>query len=123
MKKQEWEQDIINRQRNIVFPDTVLNEGRFYWNIFSRDAEFTHGQRIGLIIWGLSVLVPGCVGLADSISALAQSRGGLAAFWTYPALFMLWFTVFGIILILRGAFPPQPSRLIRLRSYRRPRIR
>jgi hypothetical protein len=37
MKKQEWEQDIINRQRNIVFPDTVLNEGRFYRNLFSRE--------------------------------------------------------------------------------------
>ncbi len=123
MKKVEWEQDIINRQRNIVFPDTVLNEGRFYRNIFSRDAEFTRGQRIGLVIWGLCVLVPGCVGLAGSVSSFRQSRGGLAAFWTYPALFMLWFTVFGIILILRGAFPPEPRRLIRLRNYRRPRIR
>lgn len=39
MKKEDWEQDIFNRQRNIVFPDTVLNEGRPYRNIFSRGAK------------------------------------------------------------------------------------
>ncbi len=119
MKKQEWEQDIINRQRNIVFPDTVLNEGRFYRNIFSRTPDFTRGQRVGLVIWGLCVFVSGCVGLAGSISTLRQSHGGLAAFWTYPTVFVLWFIFFGIILVLRGAFPPEPTRLVRLQRYRR----
>ena len=49
MTRQEWEQDVINRQRNIVFPDTNLNEGRFYRNIASGKAVFSRGQKISLV--------------------------------------------------------------------------
>jgi hypothetical protein len=43
MNQQEWERDVRNRQRNIVFPDTNLNEGRFYRNLASGKTIFTAG--------------------------------------------------------------------------------
>jgi hypothetical protein len=33
VKREEWLQDIEARQRNVVFPDTVNNEARFWRNI------------------------------------------------------------------------------------------
>jgi len=50
MSLKEWERDVLNRQRNIVFPDTNLNEGRFYRNIASGKAVFSRGQKICLAI-------------------------------------------------------------------------
>jgi hypothetical protein len=49
MNQQQWERDVINRQRNIVFPDTNLNQGRFYRNIASGKAVHTLGQKISLL--------------------------------------------------------------------------
>src|SRR5690349_20459038 len=109
MKKLDWEQDILNRQRNIVFPDTVLNEGRFYRNIFSRDAYFTPGQRIGLVMFGIFNLTLGLVGLFSG-SLISMGIFGLMI-------------IFGLGMIVRAIVPSKPSRLTRLRGYRRPRIR
>jgi hypothetical protein len=50
MTLKDWERDVLNRQRNIVFPDTNLNEGRFYRNIATGKAVFTPGQRISLLL-------------------------------------------------------------------------
>ena len=50
MNQQKWERDILNRQRNIVFPDTVLNEGRFYRNVASGKAVFSTAQKVSLVI-------------------------------------------------------------------------
>src|SRR6185503_10824970 len=50
MSLKEWERDVINRQRNIVFPDTNLNEGRFYRNIASGKAVFNWGQKVALLV-------------------------------------------------------------------------
>jgi hypothetical protein len=50
MGHKQWERDVINRQRNIVFPDTILNEGRFYRNIASGKAVFTRGQKVSLLL-------------------------------------------------------------------------
>ncbi|MBZ5493914.1 MAG: hypothetical protein LAO76_23585 [Acidobacteriia bacterium] len=49
MSLKEWERDVINRQRN-VFPDTNLNEGRFYRNIASGKAVFSVGQKVSLLM-------------------------------------------------------------------------
>ena len=35
-KRDEWLQDIEARQRNVVFPDTVQNEARFWRNLGNR---------------------------------------------------------------------------------------
>jgi hypothetical protein len=89
MKRKDFERDIINRQRNIVFPDTVLNEGRFYRNIFSRDAEFTRGQRIGLGLIGLFFIAMGTFGIAMSVSSIMRSKGENLRFQPIPFHFWL----------------------------------
>lgn len=55
---QEWEGDIAARQRNVVFPDTVQNEGRFWRNLGNQ--PWTPTTKIGLAI--LSVFVFGLLG-------------------------------------------------------------
>lgn len=54
VKRRDWERDIELRQRNIVFPDTVHNEGRFYRNILERGKPVNPVQRAGLLILGFS---------------------------------------------------------------------
>jgi hypothetical protein len=121
MKRKDFERDTINRQRNIVFPDTVLNEGRFYRNIFSRDAEFTRGQRIGLGLIGLFFIAMGTFGIAMSVSSIMRSKGGESAVSAYPIPFLAGMWGLGLIVLLRGVFPPEPNRLKRLQTARRPR--
>jgi hypothetical protein len=64
-KREEWEQDIIARQRNTVFPDTVKNEGRFWRNLASGKQKLTVVQGIGIalmfvalgtVLWGNAAL-------------------------------------------------------------------
>ena len=55
---EEWERDIAARQRNVVFPDTVQNEARFWRNLGNQPRTPT--TRIGLAI--LSVFVFGLLG-------------------------------------------------------------
>jgi len=53
-----WERDIPARQRNVVFPDTVQNEARFWRNLGNQ--PWTPTTRIGLAI--LSVFIFGLLG-------------------------------------------------------------
>jgi len=56
-KRDEWRQDIKARQRNVVFPDTVQNEARFWRNIGKQ--PFTTSTKVGLAvlaILGLGVI-------------------------------------------------------------------
>jgi hypothetical protein len=39
--RKEWEQDTNARQRNVVFPDTVQNEGRLWRNLLNRGQKLT----------------------------------------------------------------------------------
>jgi len=48
---EEWERDIASRQRNVVFPDTVQNEARFWRNLGNQ--PWTPTTRIGLAILGV----------------------------------------------------------------------
>ena len=59
MSLKEWERDVINRQRNIVFPDTAENEARFWRNVLSGKRPLTVAQKIGLgiLLLGASTLV------------------------------------------------------------------
>jgi hypothetical protein len=68
-----WLQDISDRQRSVVFPDTVQNEARFWRNI--GDQPWTTTTKIGL---GLMVVLFGGFGAAI-IAATIQ--GGV--FWAY----------------------------------------
>ena len=54
-KDNEWLQDAKARQRNVVFPDTVQNETRFWRNLGKQ--PFTTNTKIGLALltclgWG-----------------------------------------------------------------------
>lgn len=54
-KREEWLRDIEERQRNVVFPDTVNNEARFWRNIIQGKQRLTVVQRVGIGIFVLSV--------------------------------------------------------------------
>src|SRR6266849_6658114 len=70
-----WEQDLRNRQRNIVFPDTVLNEARFYRHMFASKASFTLLQRFGIVLLAFQFLLTGSSFLAGAIGAFAELEG------------------------------------------------
>jgi hypothetical protein len=48
--KDDWLRDINVRQRNVVFPDTVQNEGRFWRNIWSGKQSPSFSQWVGILI-------------------------------------------------------------------------
>lgn len=119
MSLKEWERDVINRQRNIVFPDTNLNEGRFYRNIASGKAVFSVGQKISLAIIVLYVTVMTSFGLAEAIAETMAQReleGKVTGLW--GGLYLLTILFFWIFLGVKGLLPDSPARK-RRRGYRR----
>jgi len=52
-KKDEWLRDIEARQRNIVFPDTAANEGRFWRNLYEGKQKLTRLQAVGIAIMAI----------------------------------------------------------------------
>ncbi|HEV7553687.1 MAG TPA: hypothetical protein VGP65_18540, partial [Candidatus Angelobacter sp.] len=70
MSLKKWERDVLNRQRNIVFPDTNLNEGRFYRNIASGKAVSSWGQKVSLLIVAFYFLAIFSAGLAGAVGGL-----------------------------------------------------
>ena len=80
MSLKEWERDVLNRQRNIVFPDTNLNEGRFYRNIASGKAVFSRGQKASLLVIALYFLLIFSVALASAIGQFASKNRIQSAF-------------------------------------------
>ena len=118
MSLKDWERDVINRQRNIVFPDTNLNEGRFYRNIASGKAVFSRGQKICLLIIVVFVTVVTSFGLAEAIAATMSQRnlpGKVTGLW--GSLYLLAILFFWIFLGVKGLLPASPVRK-RRRGYR-----
>src|SRR4051812_16892833 len=119
MSQQEWERDVINRQRNIVFPDTVLNEGRLFRNVVSSSRP-TLVHRIGIFLISAVLMLTGCITLALAIGALIRSQTGadrlLALLSLLPSAGML---AFGIVLCVKGLLPPKPQPRKRRGGYRR----
>jgi vacuolar-type H+-ATPase subunit I/STV1 len=93
-------QDIRDRQRNIVFPDTVNNEARFWRNIFEGRQRLTLVGKIGL-----SILV-----FAMAVLVFLISFGGNIPFkanfsWSkLLSAVILWFVAFGILALILLAF-------------------
>jgi hypothetical protein len=58
----EWTKDLVQSQRNIVFPDTAANEARFWRNILSDKRKVTGLQTLSIAVIAL-VLVAALVGL------------------------------------------------------------
>ena len=121
MSLKEWERDVINRQRNIVFPDTNLNEGRFYRNIASGKAVFSPGQKICLAIIVLFVTIMTSFGLAEALAeTMAQRDLDGIAVGVWGCIYLLAFLFFWIFLGVKGLLPATPARKVR-RGYRRSR--
>jgi hypothetical protein len=120
MSLKEWERDVINRQRNIVFPDTILNEGRFYRNIASGKAVFTWGQKISLLLIVAFSIVVAVVDFASNFGILLSDAHHSVAPWNIgPTLITLAWLLFWIFLTVKCLLPqPAPARK-RRRGYRR----
>jgi len=65
-------QDLWLRQRNIVFPDTVRNEGNFYRNLARRDQSRDALQRVGTTMLAVPFLMYGCFLLAAAVGFLVE---------------------------------------------------
>lgn len=115
---QAWERDVINRQRNIVFPDTVLNDGRFYRNIASGKAIFTRGQKISLLLLFLYIVSIYAIlitaSTADFFASKKPSRGALFISTIFP---FLWPVFLWTFVTVKG-LSPASQRKKRRRSYR-----
>jgi hypothetical protein len=120
MSLKDWERDVLNRQRNIVFPDTNLNEGRFYRNIVYERAVFSLGQKLSFLVVATYFLIVACVALAGLISEsisrnkfhIRSPERELSTF-----LFPLIGTLFWVYLAVRGVFPVKKKRKLR-KGYR-----
>lgn len=119
MSLKEWERDVINRQRNIVFPDTNLNEGRFYRNIASGKAVFSAGQKVSLLVIVLFVTIMTSFGLAQTIAlVIAQRDLDGIAMGLWGCIYLLAILFFWIFLGVKGLVPASPARK-RRRGYGR----
>jgi hypothetical protein len=118
MSLKEWERDVIDRQRNIVFPDTNLNEGRYYRNIASGKAIFSVGQKVSLLIILLFVMIVTSWGLAQTIaSVIAQPDLEGKAIGLWSCIYLLAILLFWIFLAVKGLLPQPAVRKVR-RGYR-----
>jgi hypothetical protein len=88
-KKDRWLEDIEARQSNVVFPDTVQNEARFWRNL--KDIPWKTSTKIGMAILALFV------GTWISIILFATLQQGI---WTAVALAAGMLLIFGPIFAL-----------------------
>ena len=119
MSLKDWERDVINRQRNIVFPDTNLNEGRFYRNIASGKAVFSRGQKASLLLIVAFFIVVALVDFSSNVAMLLSDARHSVAPWNIgPTLITLVWLLFWIFLAIKALLPqPAPARK-RRRGYR-----
>jgi hypothetical protein len=82
VRRQEWEQEIRDRQRNIVFPDTVRNEGNFYRAALRGKTPLGPAQRFGLFLLAIPFFGGGCFGLAGAIGSFLKSPDDSARWLT-----------------------------------------
>ena len=117
MSLKDWERDVINRQRNIVFPDTNLNEGRFYRNIASGKAVFSRGQKVSLLLVVAFFIVVNAVDFAGRISFVVARRAHFRGWDVAPSMLSFIWLLFWIFLTVKALLPPAPVRK-RRRGYR-----
>ena len=119
MSLKDWERDVINRQRNIVFPDTNLNEGRFYRNIASGKAVFSKGQKASLLLILAFFIVVNAVDFSGRISLIIARRSHIRGWNVWPSMVSLIWLLFWIFLTVKALLPqPAPARK-RRRGYRK----
>ncbi len=88
--------DVEARQRNIVFPDTAANEGRFWRNLYSGKQKLTKVQAVGLGVMAIAVaaLVVFTFGRNEPYTSWGQGILNTALDWTFA------FAVLGGFLLL-----------------------
>jgi hypothetical protein len=110
VNQRDWERDLELRQRNIVFPDTVQNQGRFYRNILRTGMPLSAAQRIGIIVVAVSCLISSALMFAG---AIAEGRaGGVSLMLSLPlaAIALLPFAL-SWMLFKRAIFVPAAKQL------------
>lgn len=117
MSLKEWERDVLNRQRNIVFPDTNLNEGRFYRNIASGKAVFSRGQKVSLLLILAFFIVVNAVDFAGRISLAISRRAHIRGWDVWPSMGSFIWLLFWIFLTVKALLPQPEVRKVR-RGYR-----
>lgn len=108
--REQWEQELRDRQRNIVFPDTVRNEGNFLRGIVYKRGRLRPVQRIGAGIFGLMTLLGAAFFAAAAIGEIAESTSLVltAASVISGAISLLSFVV-AFKLIFVAVFPGKHS--------------
>lgn len=118
MGRHDWERELRERQRNIVFPDTVLNQGTFYRAVFRSKTSLPRTHRLGLLLLAAPFLFGGCFGLAASIAGFLHSTGEIDKLLSFTGgIAAAASCAFGIALVVR-ALVGTPARM---RPRRRPR--
>jgi hypothetical protein len=101
---EEWTQDVATRQRNIVFPDTVQSEARFWRNL--GNLPFTTAAKVGFGLLALFVFGTAASWLGMLIRydhAWKQEVVSIVA----ATLLVFWAGLLGYYL----GDPPQPSEI------------
>jgi hypothetical protein len=99
-RREEWLRDIEERQRNIVFPDTVQNEGRFWRNLTTRTQRLTKAQIFGIALF--YILLLGMVS-NEAVRRFRFAGSGsvfdrlIAAFGGWAILFLLFGALFLVL--------------------------
>jgi len=134
-RRRVWEQDIRNRQRNIVFPDTLLNTVRGYRNILSGRMKLNALQRFCMIMLGFMYLIPFLIAVRMGFDVFRSLSGWGLVIGIPISLFPdgMWLIIFclGFKMLLRAllpssAFTPEAARqpavpgIIRRRFSQRP---
>ncbi len=101
--RNKWERDIVTRQRNVVFPDTVANEARFWRNLIQGRRRLSPGQVVGIALIAVAVVIA----LYEQIAMQVQASDVHGTLWQrIVGTFGSWIVVLalGIGALLVGQF-------------------
>ena len=84
---EDWAQDIDARQRNVVFPDTVHNEARFWRNLGNQ--SWTPVTKVGLALLGLFVF-----GFLGRLTVAVFQVGVAPALRAIVVMLLIWGPIF-----------------------------
>ncbi|MGA9978853.1 MAG: hypothetical protein WBQ08_09480 [Candidatus Sulfotelmatobacter sp.] len=86
--RERWLHDVDARQRNVVFPDTVQNEGRFWRNLGNQG--WTTAIKIGMFVLGIVVF-------ARLAMFVIMFFGKGSNIWLLAVAVVFWGAIFGLI--------------------------
>ena len=102
-KRREFQDDLSARQRNIVFPDTVRNEGMFFRELADGKRSLNRIQRIGVLILAAVSIIFGTIPFMSAVDGWrgASEHKFMNAYKGFGAPGL--FTFLGLLLMLLGA--------------------